>query len=95
MSDQVIKIAPSLLAADFSHLGDEIRRVVVVNDKLLADVVPLTDSIWYALDERFGDFGGHSLIASFSFEEYWPTWEVHPHGDEFVDWVEEQRSKAA
>ena len=36
------------------------------------------------LDEKYGDFAGHSLISCFSFEERWPTWEVHPAGDEFV-----------
>lgn len=57
---------------------------VVVNRKLLADVVPVTDTIWSDLDDRYGDFAGHSLIASFSFDEDWPTWEIHPEGDEFV-----------
>ena len=57
---------------------------VVVNKKLLADVVPVTETIWSDLDANYGDFAGHSLIASFSFEEDWPTWEIHPEGDEFV-----------
>ena len=57
---------------------------VVVNKDLLADVVSVTDTIWSDLDEKFGDIAGHSLIASFSFDDDWPTWEVHPEGDEFV-----------
>lgn len=57
---------------------------VVVNRKLLADVVPVTDTIWSDLDDKYGDFAGHSLIASFSFDQDWPTWEIHPEGDEFV-----------
>ena len=57
---------------------------VVLNEELMADVVPVTATIWSDLDEKFGDFEGHSLIASFSFDDDWPTWEVHPHGDEFV-----------
>ncbi len=57
---------------------------VVVNKVLLADVVSVTDTIWSDLDEKFGDFAGHSLIASFSFDDDWPTWEVHPEGDEFT-----------
>jgi mannose-6-phosphate isomerase-like protein (cupin superfamily) len=56
----------------------------VVNKDLRADVVSVTDTIWSDLDENFGDFAGHSLIASFSFDGDWPTWEVHPEGDEFV-----------
>ncbi len=57
---------------------------VVVNEDLLADVVSVTDTIWSDLDQKFGNFAGHSLIASFSFDDDWPTWEVHPEGDEFV-----------
>lgn len=57
---------------------------VVVNKSLLADVVAITDTIGADLDARYGDFAGHSLIASFRFDEDWPTWEIHPEGDEFV-----------
>jgi mannose-6-phosphate isomerase-like protein (cupin superfamily) len=57
---------------------------VVVNNELLADVIPVTDAIWSDLDARYGDFAGHSLIASFSFDDDWPIWEIHPQGDEFV-----------
>ncbi len=63
----------------------DIRSSFVVVDKdLLVDVVSVTDTIWSDLDEKFGDFVGHSLIASFSFDDDWPTWEVHPEGDEFA-----------
>ena len=36
------------------------------------------------LDAEFGSFHGHVLIQRFGFDEPWPTWEVHPEGDEFV-----------
>ena len=36
------------------------------------------------LDQRFGDFEGRTLISRFDFSEAWPTWEMHPAGDEFV-----------
>ena len=26
----------------------------------------------------------HLLFSRFSFDAPWPTWEIHPHGDEFV-----------
>ncbi|MFQ6005072.1 MAG: cupin domain-containing protein [Woeseia sp.] len=55
-----------------------------MNRELMADIVPVTDTIWSDLDDSYGDFAGHSLIASFSFDQDWPTWEVHPEGDEFV-----------
>ncbi len=57
---------------------------VVINKELLADTISVTDTIWHDLDQRYGDFAGHSLIASLSFDDDWPTWEMHPHGDEVV-----------
>ncbi len=33
---------------------------------------------------EFGTFAGHVLISRHDFDEPWPTWEIHPHGDEFV-----------
>lgn len=57
---------------------------VVVNQELRADTVAVTDTIWSDLDEKFGNFAGHTLIASFSFDDDWPTWEIHPNGDEVV-----------
>ena len=36
------------------------------------------------LDTDFESFHGHVLVMRYSFDEAWPTWEVHPHGDEMV-----------
>ncbi len=36
------------------------------------------------LDTEFDGFAGCTLISRFSFDEPWPTWEMHPKGDEFV-----------
>jgi len=36
------------------------------------------------LGAEYPDFSGHVLIQSFTFDERWPTWEVHPRGDEWV-----------
>lgn len=41
-------------------------------------------SFYEELDREFGGFAGHLLIQVFSFDAPWPTWEVHPKGDEFV-----------
>lgn len=57
---------------------------VILNKELLADTIPVTDTIWNDIDRKYGDFAGHTLVASFSFDKDWPTWEVHPHGDEVV-----------
>lgn len=45
---------------------------------------PVTDDFYERLDESFPSFLGHVLIQRFSFHEPWPSWEVHPEGDEFV-----------
>lgn len=57
---------------------------VVVNRELHADTIAVTDTIWSDLDQKFGNFNGHTLIASFNFDDDWPTWEIHPNGDEVV-----------
>lgn len=36
------------------------------------------------LDSEFDGFAGHTLIQRFEFDSPWPTWEMHPKGDEFV-----------
>ncbi len=41
--------------------------------------------LFYAeLDTEFGGFAGHFLVSQHGFAEPWPTWEMHPKGDEFV-----------
>lgn len=44
----------------------------------------VSENFYQELDEDFDDFAGHVLIQRFSFDAPWPTWEVHPEGDEFV-----------
>ena len=70
--------------SDENTSADIQSSFVVVNKNLLADVVPVTGTSWSDLDARYADFAGHSLSASFSFDNDWPTWEIHPEGDEFV-----------
>ena len=55
---------------------------VILNKELLADTIAVTDTIWSELDRQYPDFAGLTLISSFKFDEDWPTWEIHPHGDE-------------
>ena len=57
---------------------------VVLNDKFDADIVKVTPELYANLDDEYKDFAGHLLISHYTFEEDWPTWEVHPAGDEFV-----------
>jgi len=44
----------------------------------------LTSDFYQKLDVEFDGFAGHALVARHSFSEAWPTWEMHPKGDELV-----------
>ncbi len=57
---------------------------VVLDGSLRAESVTVSETLYQELDEKYAGFTGCTLIASHAFEEDWPTWEVHPHGDEFV-----------
>ncbi|MBI1180416.1 MAG: cupin [Alphaproteobacteria bacterium] len=49
---------------------------------------PLTADFYEALDRDFNGFAGHVLISRHEFAQPWPTWEMHPEGDEFVCLIE-------
>ena len=36
------------------------------------------------LDTEFNGFAGHTLVSCSRFDEPWPSWEMHPKGDEMV-----------
>jgi len=57
---------------------------VVLNDKFQASTIDVGQDIYRRLDEEYKEFAGHLLISSYAFDDDWPTWEVHPAGDEFV-----------
>ena len=68
-------------------MGQAVRlasNFVVLKDNLEADVVEVMPDLYQRLDRDFGDFAGHLLIASHAFDDDWPTWEIHPAGDEIV-----------
>ena len=48
----------------------------------------VSDTFYQELDADFDSFRGHMLVSRFEFAEDWPTWEIHPHGDEFVYLIE-------
>lgn len=45
---------------------------------------PRSENFYAELDRDFENFKGHTLVMTFAFEKPWPTWEIHPHGDELV-----------
>lgn len=57
---------------------------VVMSNELDAETVPVTEKLYAELDQKYGDFSGRTLISSHHFNDDWPTWEMHPNGDEFV-----------
>jgi hypothetical protein len=57
---------------------------VVVEPHHAAIPVAVTPTIYEELDQRFENFKGRLLVSSFSFDSDWPTWEIHPAGDEIV-----------
>ena len=50
------------------------------------DAIPVavSDRFYANLEHQFGDFKGKRLIAYYTFEQDWDSWEMHPAGDEFV-----------
>ncbi len=62
------------LAATFAVIGADGAAIPV-------DAGP---TLYEGLDRRFDGFKGRHLVACHSFEADWPTWEMHPAGDEIV-----------
>jgi len=44
----------------------------------------VSDDFYTELDADFDSFRGHTLVSQHAFSEPWPTWEIHPMGDELV-----------
>tara|TARA_R110002073_G_scaffold90500_1_gene213609 strand:- start:877 stop:1272 length:396 start_codon:yes stop_codon:yes gene_type:complete len=57
---------------------------VVLKPDLSLDQLEISRDIYQKLDENYDQFRSHSLIAAHQFTEDWPSWEMHPHGDEMV-----------
>ena len=68
--------------------GEDVANLIstfaVLKPSLQIDRLPVTPSIYTELDERYDGFAGHVLLACHHFEDDWPTWEIHPNGDELV-----------
>ena len=67
--------------ADAHHI--EKTRAIFRPNNLVA-LKTVTDNFFPELDNDFGDFADHLLVSQYDFKEKWPTWEVHPNGDELV-----------
>jgi mannose-6-phosphate isomerase-like protein (cupin superfamily) len=57
---------------------------LVMDTALNVHAMPVTPTLYQDLDRRFQGFHGCALIAEYRFDSDWPTWEIHPHGDEIL-----------
>lgn len=47
--------------------------------------LPVDDGFWPKLmNGELGTFHHEYLVTTFGYDRNWPTWEMHPHGDEVV-----------
>lgn len=57
---------------------------IVLSPDKKATIEPADGTLYERLDKKYTNFIGHELISGYEFEADWPSWEVHPHGDEIV-----------
>jgi mannose-6-phosphate isomerase-like protein (cupin superfamily) len=57
---------------------------IVNGPDLGCSTIDVSPSIYQELDEKFEGFKGRRLLAAHHFERDWPSWEIHPAGDEVV-----------
>lgn len=57
---------------------------VVIGGDQACTPVPVTPELYEHLDRDFDGFKDCRLLAEYAFDEDWPTWEVHPAGDEIL-----------
>lgn len=65
-------------------MPDLSNTFVVLGPGQTADPVEVTPTIYQDLVARFEGFKGRTLVARYEFGSDWPSWEVHPQGDEVV-----------
>lgn len=65
-------------------MSDIFKQFVVLKPDQLMASLPVTDDLYERLDRDYGGFKSHVLVSAHHFSTTWPTWEVHPNGDEMV-----------
>lgn len=63
---------------------DLAQNFIVLDPAHNATPVALTPTLYEDLDRDFANFEGHTLVSCHSFEQDWPSWELHPGGEEVV-----------
>lgn len=57
---------------------------VVLDPGLAATQMAVGPALYEELDTRFSGFRQCLLVAEYVFDRDWPTWEIHPAGDEIL-----------
>jgi mannose-6-phosphate isomerase-like protein (cupin superfamily) len=57
---------------------------VVLGPDGAAAALPGGDHFWQLPESELTQCNGGWLVSEYLFERDWPTWEMHPHADEFV-----------
>jgi mannose-6-phosphate isomerase-like protein (cupin superfamily) len=65
-------------------MSDLAGTYVVLDAAHAATSVAVTPDLYERLDREFDHFRDRTLVARFDFDTDWPTWEMHPAGDEVV-----------
>ena len=60
------------------------NSMTVLDTSLAMTPLEITPTVYQELDQKFAGFSGCTLVARHSFDADWPTWEMHPQGDELV-----------
>lgn len=63
------------------HLAE---TFVVLGPGFRAALEPVDAGLYQRLDAKYAEFANHQMVAMHAFHEDWPTWEMHPAGDEVV-----------
>lgn len=59
-------------------------RFIVLDSQQNAAGIDVSPSLYERLDREFEGFAQCALVAEYTFEGNWPTWERHPAGDEIL-----------
>lgn len=61
-----------------------LQDFIVLDSTKQASVEARDDTLYERLDHNYNQFKNCELISCHDFEQDWPSWEIHPHGDEIV-----------
>lgn len=63
---------------------DLATQFIVIDPDLACTQVAVGPSLYEDLDRDFAGFRQALLVSEYTFEQDWPSWEMHPAGDEVL-----------